>query len=46
MEFSDSTLRDARAIRTEYLRDFLISGWNAVLRVFQLRAHSIKRNYA
>jgi len=46
MEFSDSTLRDARAIRTEYLRDLLISGWNAVLRVFWLRAHSMKRNYA
>jgi len=46
MEFSDRTLRDARASRIEYLRDLLISGWNAVLRVFRLRAHSMKRNYA
>jgi hypothetical protein len=46
MEFSDSTLRDARASRTEYMLDLLISGWNAVLRVFRGREHSMKRNYA
>jgi len=35
MEFSDSLMRDARAMRRWYLRGLMIDGWNAALGVFR-----------